>query len=176
MGRDPVISCDESGCRRLGADEIWVVFAPGVSGRLTGEWVGRGIVSFAQRFLARPEVGTVTGGGTAAVVKKVHESAAGQQAEQRLAVMAEEAAPAAQRWTQFLPEAAKRVAAAKARYGTGDATGMAIPRKQALKHLEGLAPRVQEHLERIATSPESQDVPHWRTEIQSLADTDGELC
>ena len=70
-------------------------------------------------------------------------------------------------WTQFLPEAAKRLAQAKAKYGTGESVGMAGSRKQSLKHLEGLAPQVEKHLQNIANSPESRDVPGWSKEIRA---------
>lgn len=47
---------------------------------------------------------------------------------------------------------------------------MAISRRDALKRLQGLAPRVTEHLEQLAADPESWDVPHWRGEVRTWLD------
>jgi len=44
---------------------------------------------------------------------------------------------------------------------------MAISRKDALRRVNGLAPRVEEHLSKIAAEPASRDVPHWTNEINS---------
>jgi hypothetical protein len=43
---------------------------------------------------------------------------------------------------------------------------MAMPRKEALKHLRGHYWRVLEHLEKIATKPNDRDVPHWAREVR----------
>ena len=43
----------------------------------------------------------------------------------------------------------------------------AMNRKGALKKLNGLMPRVEVHLEKLRTAPESQDVPHWCAELES---------
>ena len=44
---------------------------------------------------------------------------------------------------------------------------MAISRKKALKLLHGYAPRVEEHVQKIANDPASRDVPHWLHEAKS---------
>lgn len=44
---------------------------------------------------------------------------------------------------------------------------MAISRKFALKRLNGLAPRVEDHLIKLAANPENREVPHWITETES---------
>jgi uncharacterized protein YaaR (DUF327 family) len=44
---------------------------------------------------------------------------------------------------------------------------MGISRKNALKRLRGLAPRILQHLEYLADDPESQDVSHWKHEIRN---------
>lgn len=44
---------------------------------------------------------------------------------------------------------------------------MGITRKDALRRLAGLAPRVIEHLEYLAEEPDSQDVPHWKHETRN---------
>jgi hypothetical protein len=44
---------------------------------------------------------------------------------------------------------------------------MAISRKQALKLLHGFAPRVEEHVQKIANDPANRDVPHWLHEANS---------
>jgi hypothetical protein len=48
-----------------------------------------------------------------------------------------------------------------------DAAMMAMSRKDALKRLNGLRPRVEGHLQKIANNPASKDVPHWTREIES---------
>ncbi|OYV81877.1 MAG: hypothetical protein B7Z73_17600 [Planctomycetia bacterium 21-64-5] len=42
-----------------------------------------------------------------------------------------------------------------------------MTRKDALKRLTGLAPRVDDHLERLAANPTSRDRPHWTGEIRN---------
>ncbi len=42
----------------------------------------------------------------------------------------------------------------------------AMNRKRALKRLDGLAPVVEEHLDKIRNNPASQDVPHWTREVE----------
>ena len=44
---------------------------------------------------------------------------------------------------------------------------MAVIRKKALERLNGLAPKVEEHLAKIADNPAGRDVPHWAGEIHS---------
>jgi hypothetical protein len=44
---------------------------------------------------------------------------------------------------------------------------MSTTRKKALERLEGLAPRVEEHLAKIAAAPDSDAVSHWKTEIRN---------
>ncbi len=46
-------------------------------------------------------------------------------------------------------------------------TEAVMTRKRALKRLDGLAPRVEEHLEKIHAEPSSGDVPHWVKEVES---------
>ena len=40
-------------------------------------------------------------------------------------------------------------------------------RKQALARLNGLAPRVEEHLAKIRNEPLSRDAAHWKKEVES---------
>ncbi len=40
-------------------------------------------------------------------------------------------------------------------------------RKRALKRLNGLAPRVEEHLDKIRDNPSSRDMPHWVAEVEA---------
>ena len=44
---------------------------------------------------------------------------------------------------------------------------MAISRKDALRRLAGLAPRIVEHLEYLTEQPDSRDVSHWKHEIRN---------
>jgi hypothetical protein len=48
-------------------------------------------------------------------------------------------------------------------------------RKRALKRLDGLAPRIEEHIVKISTSPESWDLPHWISEVNSWMEQMKEL-
>jgi hypothetical protein len=42
-----------------------------------------------------------------------------------------------------------------------------MSRKKALERLGGLAPRIEEHLDKITSDPASQDAPHWTREVKS---------
>jgi hypothetical protein len=42
-----------------------------------------------------------------------------------------------------------------------------MSRADALKRLNGLAAKVEDHLAKLAQSPASRDVPHWRREINN---------
>ena len=73
-------------------------------------------------------------------------------------------------WRDFLPEAEKRLLAAKADYGNS-AVMMALSRKQALSRLEGLESAVLYHLDdhipsTIKGAPNA--INHWRTEVGGL--------
>jgi hypothetical protein len=50
--------------------------------------------------------------------------------------------------------------------GFGD-RGMAIRRKDALKTLQGLAPQVDAHLEKIAAKPGHSSLSKWKGEIRT---------
>jgi hypothetical protein len=73
-------------------------------------------------------------------------------------------------WRDFLPEAEKRLLAAKADYGNS-AVMMALSRKQALTRLEGLESAILYHLDdhipsTIKGAPNA--INHWRTEVSGL--------
>ena len=70
-------------------------------------------------------------------------------------------------WQDFLPEAQMRLQATKAKYGNVEAQMMAMSRKDALKRLNGLTPKIEEHLQKIANDPMSRDLPHWTREVEN---------
>ena len=43
---------------------------------------------------------------------------------------------------------------------------MVTDRQGALRRLNGLSIRVEQHLEKIAKNPVSDEVPHWKSEIR----------
>ena len=43
---------------------------------------------------------------------------------------------------------------------------MGMSRKRALLRLNGLLPRVREHLDKLREQPGAQDVNHWRGEVR----------
>ena len=43
---------------------------------------------------------------------------------------------------------------------------MGISRKAALKRLDGLAPRVEDHLNKLADDPDGEDAAHWVLEVR----------
>lgn len=47
------------------------------------------------------------------------------------------------------------------------AVKMGMSRKDALRRLNGLAPRIDDHLEKISDDPTGREVPHWSVEINS---------
>jgi hypothetical protein len=60
-----------------------------------------------------------------------------------------------------------RLQATKAKYGNVEAQMMAMSRKDALKRLNGLTPKIEEHLQKIANDPMSRDLPHWTREVEN---------
>jgi hypothetical protein len=44
---------------------------------------------------------------------------------------------------------------------------MALPRKQALKRLQGRVAAVEQHLARIAADPGHSSIPKWRSEVRN---------
>jgi RHS repeat-associated protein len=79
-----------------------------------------------------------------------------------------EVATSAPAWTDFLPQAAQRLAQARLTYGGVGMTMMAISRSQALNRMQGLAVQVEAHLSKIAADPASLDANHWRVEVQAF--------
>jgi hypothetical protein len=74
--------------------------------------------------------------------------------------------PASEKAQQEFPtEAQKCLDARELQRGYVEAPVMAMSRKDALKRLNGLAPRLEEHLQKITSNPASLDVPHWIGEI-----------
>jgi len=48
-------------------------------------------------------------------------------------------------------------------------------RKRALKRIDGLTPRIEEHLVKIADDPESWDYSHWIAEVHDWIEQIEEL-
>jgi hypothetical protein len=44
---------------------------------------------------------------------------------------------------------------------------MGLSRKDALKKMNGLKKRIEQHIKKVAETPASRDVPHWLGEIRS---------
>jgi hypothetical protein len=44
---------------------------------------------------------------------------------------------------------------------------MALPRKQALKLLQGRVPQVERHLAKVAEEPGHSSIPKWKSEIRN---------
>jgi hypothetical protein len=59
-------------------------------------------------------------------------------------------------WQDFLPEAQMRLQATKAKYGNVEAQMMAMSRKDALKRLNGLTPKIEEHSSEDCERPHEQ--------------------
>jgi RHS repeat-associated protein len=71
----------------------------------------------------------------------------------------------------FRREAEEQLERIKRKYpGQENATGMAISRAKALERLEGLAPQVEKHLEKIAQNPGHSSIPHWSHEVSNWLD------
>jgi hypothetical protein len=63
------------------------------------------------------------------------------------------------------PGARERLEATKVKGDYADGQIRAMSRKDALKRLNSLEPRAEEHLAKIANNPGNRDIPHWTAEI-----------